>query len=35
MKKVRTDETMILTMNEINTLMIDIALKVDKLKKCV
>jgi GTP-binding protein EngB required for normal cell division len=35
MKKVRADETMISTMNEINTSMIDVASKVDKLKRCV
>jgi hypothetical protein len=35
MKKVKADEIMTSTMNEINTSMIDVALKVDKLKKCV
>jgi len=35
MEKIKANETMILTMNEINTSMIDVALKVDKLKRCV
>jgi len=35
MKKVRADETVISTMNKINTSMIDVVSKVDKLKKCV
>jgi GTP-binding protein EngB required for normal cell division len=35
MKKVKIDETMTSTMNEINMSMIDVALKVDKLKRCV
>jgi hypothetical protein len=35
MKKVRINEIMISTMNEINTSMIDVASKVNKLKRCV
>jgi hypothetical protein len=35
MKEIRADETMTSTMNEINTSMIDVTLKVDKLKRCV
>jgi hypothetical protein len=35
MKKIKANETMISTMNEINTLMINVASKVDKLKRCV
>jgi hypothetical protein len=35
MKKVRADETITLIMNEIITSMIDVALKVDKLKRCI
>jgi GTP-binding protein EngB required for normal cell division len=35
MKKVRTDEIMTSTMNEINMSMIDVASKIDKLKRCV
>jgi GTP-binding protein EngB required for normal cell division len=35
MKKIRADETMTSTINEINTSMIDVASKVDKLKKCI
>jgi hypothetical protein len=35
MKKVRVNETVISTMNEINTLMIDVASKVNKLKRCI
>jgi hypothetical protein len=35
MKKIKADETMTLTMNEINTSMIDVASKVDKLKRYV
>jgi len=35
MKKVRTDEIITSTMNEINMSMIDVASKVNKLKRCV
>jgi len=35
MKEVRSDEIMTSIMNKINTSMIDVTLKVDKLKKCV
>jgi hypothetical protein len=35
MKKIKADETMTSTMNKINTSMIDVASKVDKLKRCV
>jgi hypothetical protein len=35
MKEVKADETVISTTNEINTSMIDVALKVNKLKRCV
>jgi GTP-binding protein EngB required for normal cell division len=35
MKKIKADETMTSITNEINTSMIDVASKVDKLKKCI
>jgi hypothetical protein len=35
MKKIKADETVTLTTNEINTSMIDVVLKVNKLKRCV
>jgi len=35
MKEVKVNETMILTMNEINTSIINVALKVNRLKRCV
>jgi hypothetical protein len=35
MKKVKANKTVISTMNKINMLIIDVALKVDKLKKYV
>jgi len=35
MKKIKTDETMTSIINEINTSIIDVASKVNKLKKCV
>ncbi len=35
MKEVRANETVISTMNEINTSIVNVALKVDRLKRCV
>jgi len=35
MKEVKVNETMISTMNEINTSIINVALKVNRLKRCV
>jgi hypothetical protein len=35
MKKVRANETITSTMNEINTSMIDVESKVNKLKRCI
>jgi hypothetical protein len=35
MKKIRVNKTMTSTTNEINMSMIDVASKVDKLKRCV
>ncbi len=35
MKEVKANEIVILTMNEINTLIVNVALKVNRLKRCV
>jgi hypothetical protein len=35
MKKIKADEIITSTMNEINTSMIDVASKVNKLKRCI
>jgi len=35
MKEIKVNETMISTMNEINTSIINVALKVNRLKRCV